>query len=148
MKKFPGKLFGTSGIRGRVDELLTPELAVKFRLTFAALMENEGTVLVGRDVRLNSRLIQNAFVSGLLAGGIDVVGCDMVPTPALLFALKKYRNTAAVMGTGGHTPAPVTGLLFFLSTLWRLRSRLSRAHKSVHRERRFFRTAFGRRRER
>ncbi|HYB85153.1 MAG TPA: hypothetical protein VED86_07470 [archaeon] len=109
------RLFGTSGIRGRVDDLLTPEFGVRAGLTFAALLQNKGAVLVGRDVRANSQLVQNALVSGLLAGGVNTFDCGVIPTPALLFAVKKLRYSGGVMVTGSHTPAPTTGLLFFLA---------------------------------
>ena len=109
------KLFGTSGIRGRVDDFLTPEFAVRAGLSFAALLGNKGAVLVGRDVRSNSQLIESALISGLLAGGVNTVDCGIVPTPALLFAVKKLRHSGGVMVTGSHTPAPTTGLLFFLA---------------------------------
>ena len=113
--ELPRKLFGTSGIRGSVDDLLTPEFSARAGLTFAALLENRGTVMVGRDVRLSSQTIQNAVMSGLSAGGVATVDCGIVPTPSLLFALKKLRFSGGVMVTGSHTPSPTTGLLFFLA---------------------------------
>jgi len=109
------KLFGTSGIRGSVDDSLTPEFSAKAGLTFAALLENKGTVMVGRDVRLSSHTIQNAVMSGLSAGGVHVMDCGVIPTPCLLFALKKLKFSGGVMVTGSHTPSPTTGLLFFLA---------------------------------
>ena len=113
--KSPPRLFGTSGIRGRVDDFLTPEFAVRAGLTFAALLQNKGNVLVGRDVRSSSQLVGNALISGLLAGGVNALDCGIVPTPAMLFAVKKFDHSGAVMVTGSHTPASTTGLLFFLS---------------------------------
>ena len=107
------RYFGTSGIRGQVDGLLTPEFAARIGLAFAAMLENKGTVLVGRDVRLHSQSIQNAMMSGLAAGGVNGLDCGLVPTPALLFALRKLRHDAAIMVTGSHTPAPIGGILFF-----------------------------------
>jgi phosphomannomutase/phosphoglucomutase len=115
LTKSPQRLFGTSGIRGRVDDLLTPEFAVRAGLSFAALLENKGTVLVGRDVRLNSQLIEDALISGLLAGGVNALDCGIVPTPALLFAIKVLHHSGGIMVTGSHTPASTTGLLFFLA---------------------------------
>jgi len=113
--KSPQRLFGTSGIRGQVDDFLTPELAVRAGLSFAVLLQNKGIVLVGRDVRRSSQLVENALISGLLAGGVDALDCGVVPTPAMLFAVKKFGHSGAVMVTGSHTPASTTGLLFFLS---------------------------------
>jgi phosphomannomutase len=109
------RLFGTSGIRGSVDDFLTPEFAVRAGLSFAALLQNKGAVLVGRDVRVSSQLIENALISGLLAGGVDTLECGVVPTPAMLFAIKKLHYSGGVMVTGSHTPASTTGLLFFLA---------------------------------
>ena len=113
--KSPQRLFGTSGIRGRVDDFLTPEFAVRAGLSFAALLQNKCSVLVGRDVRVSSQLIENALISGLLAGGVDTLECGVVPTPAMLFAIKKLHYSGGVMVTGSHTPASTTGLLFFLA---------------------------------
>jgi phosphomannomutase len=109
-KSVPATLFGTSGIRGRLDEFLTPELAKKMSLSFAAFLENNGTVLVARDVRPQSELIQKAVMSGLSDGGINVLDCRVATTPATLVALKKLRHKGAVMVTGSHVPAPATGL--------------------------------------
>jgi phosphomannomutase/phosphoglucomutase len=110
----PAKLFGTSGIRGRVDEFLTPEFAERLALAFASFLEDHGTVLVARDVRPQSDLIRKAVISGLSAGGVRVVDCGVSSTPATLVALKKFRHKAAVVVTGSHIPAPATGILFFL----------------------------------
>jgi phosphomannomutase/phosphoglucomutase len=119
----PSRLFGTSGIRGRVDEFLTPEFAERVCLSFATLLDNQGTCLVGRDVRPESEMIQKAVMSGLSAGGLAALDCGVVPTPAALFALKKLQYQAAVMVTGSHVPAPTTGMLFFLDDTGEMDSR-------------------------
>jgi phosphomannomutase len=122
-KKPPAKLFGTSGIRGTVDGFLTPEFAAKVGQSFAAFLENNGTVLVGRDVRPQSKLIQDSLMSGLLVGGVNVLDCGLVPTPALLFTLKETHSTAGLMVTGSHTPPEISGILFFLSDTGEMDSR-------------------------
>jgi phosphoglucosamine mutase len=112
--QFSPRLFGTSGIRGRLEGSLTPEFVYRVCLSFATSLGNQGTCLVGRDVRSESEIIQKAVMSGLSAGGLDVLDCGVVPTPAALFAVKKLRYEASVMVTGSHVPAPTTGMLFFL----------------------------------
>jgi len=87
---------------------------VRAGLSFAALLQNKGSVLVCRDVRASSQLIENALISGLLAGGVDAVECGIVPTPAMLFAIKRLHYSGGVSVTGSLTPASTTGLLFFL----------------------------------
>lgn len=135
--KTPAKLFGTSGIRGTVGGFLTPEFAAKVGQSFAAFLENRGTVLVGRDVRLHSQLIQTALMSGLLTGDVDVIDCGLVPTPALLFVIKKARYRAALMVTGSHTPHQFTGILFFLSDTGEMDSRGERLLEDIYRSERW-----------
>ncbi|MFC1487771.1 hypothetical protein ACFLRN_08820 [Thermoproteota archaeon] len=107
------RLFGTSGIRGLANSEMTPQLAVKLGLTFATFLGNDGTVIVGRDVRLTAKALSDAFISGLLSGGIDVEDCGIAPTPAVLWALKKKKLDGAAVVTGSHTPKEIIGFLFF-----------------------------------
>ena len=112
MKNF--KLFGTSGIRGKANTEMTPELATRLGLTYAYLLGNEGTVAVGRDVRLPAEALSIAFISGLLSGGVNVEDCGVTPTPAVLWALKKKELDGAAIVTGSHTPKEMIGFLFFM----------------------------------
>jgi len=109
------RLFGTSGIRGTAHVEMTPEMATKLGVTFASFFGNEGTIAVGRDVRLPAKLLHYAFVSGVLAGGVDVEDCGLAPTPAVLWAAKKRGLDGAAVVTGSHTPCEMIGLLFFMS---------------------------------
>jgi phosphomannomutase/phosphoglucomutase len=109
------KLFGTSGIRGPSGELLAPGLPERIGRTFAWFLNGRGRVFVGRDVRLHSEPLQARLTQGLMKGGLDVVDCGVVPTPALLFVMKNAKATAAVIVSGSHTPAKTAGLLFFLA---------------------------------
>jgi len=111
----PVKLFGTSGIRGSADGIITTNFVEKLGRTFAAFLQSRGTVYVGRDVRLHSKSFQEALMNGLLEGGVDVMDCGLVPTPALLFAMREAESSGAVMVTGSHTPPEIAGILFFLS---------------------------------
>ncbi len=113
VKKFG--LFGTSGIRGTANVKITPETATKLGVAFASFLGNEGTVAVGRDVRLPAKLLQYAFISGILAGGVNVEDCGLTPTPAVLWAVKKRGLDGAAVVTGSHTPPKIIGFLFFTS---------------------------------
>jgi phosphomannomutase/phosphoglucomutase len=109
------RLFGTSGIRGMANVEITPEMATKLGVTFASFFGNEGTVAVGRDVRLPAELLHYAFIAGVLAGGVDVEDCGLAPTPAVLWAVKKRGLDGAAVVTGSHTPSEMIGFLFFMS---------------------------------
>lgn len=109
------RLFGTSGIRGPADSVLTPHFVDRLGRSFGAFLDNRGTVFVGRDVRIHSKRIQGDLMLGLVAAGVNVVDCGLVPTPALLWAIKESKASGGVMVTGSHTPADIGGVLFFLS---------------------------------
>ena len=111
MKKL--RLFGTSGIRGKAKTEITPELAMKLGLTFATFIGNEGTIIVGRDVRLTAEKLSNSIISGLVLGGVNVEDCGIAPTPAILWTLKEKKLDGAVVVTGSHTPKEFIGFLFF-----------------------------------
>ena len=94
---------------------ITPEMATKLGITFASFLGNEGTVAVGRDVRLPAKLLHHAFISGVLAGGVNVEDCGLAPTPAVLWAVKKRGLDGATVVTGSHTLPEIIGFLFFMS---------------------------------
>jgi len=112
MKKL--RLFGTSGIRGTANVDITPEMATKLGVTFASFVGNEGTVAVGRDVRLPAKLLHYAFIAGVLAGGVNVEDCGLAPSPAVLWAAKERGLNGSVVITGSHIPCEMIGFLFFM----------------------------------
>jgi phosphomannomutase/phosphoglucomutase len=64
---------------------------------------------------LPAKLLHYAFISGVLAGGVNVEDCGLAPTPAVLWAVKKRRLDGAAVVTGSHTPPEIIGFLFFMS---------------------------------
>jgi len=103
-------LFGTSGIRGSVLTKVNAELAVKFGLALATYLGGRGDVVVGYDVRTSSPMLENAVVSGLLAGGCNAIRIGLVPTPVMAFTTRELRAGAGVMVTGSHNPPTDNGL--------------------------------------
>ena len=101
------ELFGTAGIRGRVDERVTPELALSVG---RAAGQDGGEFAVGHDGRLTSPALADALVSGLESAGVDVVRVGQVPTPALAYASRGRRG---VMVTASHNPPTDNGLKLF-----------------------------------
>jgi phosphomannomutase/phosphoglucomutase len=126
------RLFGTSGIRGTANKVLTRRFARKLGRTFAAYLGQRGTVFVGRDVRLHSKSIQTTVMHGLREGGVDVVDCGLAPTPALLFAMREAKSSAGVMVSGSHTPAEIAGVLFFLGDTGEMDLRSERSFESIY----------------
>ncbi len=105
------RVFGTSGFRGYVNEKLSPLNVLKLALAFSSFLSGD-RIAVGRDARLGNRVIHPIFVSGLLAGGSDVIDFGLTSTPALLHGMKG-RSAGAAMITGSHTPPDIHGILLF-----------------------------------
>ncbi|WP_243670241.1 hypothetical protein [Methanoculleus chikugoensis] len=59
-------------------------------------------MVVGRDTRTTSELLEHAVVSGMLSVGATVYSCGIAPTPTVAHAT---RNTdAGCMITASHNP--------------------------------------------
>jgi len=106
-------LFGTSGVRGVVGGQITPQLAMDLGLSLASHLSNSGSVVVGKDPRTSSDMLESCLISGLLSGGCDVKRLGIVPTPVVSFAARKLRAKAGVMITASHNPPEYNGIKFF-----------------------------------
>ncbi len=104
------RLFGTAGIRGRLWEKITPELALKVGMALGTY--RSGRAVVARDGRTSSVMLKNALISGLLASGMEVLDADLIPTPALAWATREHGD-AGVMVTASHNPPTDNGIKVF-----------------------------------
>lgn len=111
-----GKLFGTSGVRGVVGKQITPELVMDLGLALATNLGNSGTVVVGKDPRTSSDMLESCLISGLLSGGCDVKRLGIVPTPVVSFAVRRLNAKAGVMITASHNPPEYNGIKFWDSS--------------------------------
>lgn len=73
--------FGTSGLRGLVDEL-TNDLVADYTRAFLAACPHGGTLFLGRDLRESSPRISQAVAEAACAQGVTVIDCGALPTPA------------------------------------------------------------------
>lgn len=104
------KLFGTSGIRGKINEEITAELALNVGKSLASYLGNEGSVVLGYDTRTTNEMLDQAICAGLLESGIDVIKIGMVPTPLVGYATEKLDADAGVMLTASHNPSQYNGI--------------------------------------
>lgn len=102
------KLFGSSGIRGLVNEKITNELCLEIGMAIGSL---HSSVIVGRDPRTTSEMLLNALNSGLLSAGADVHNAGLVTTPTLAFATRNF--SCGVMITASHNTAEYNGVKFW-----------------------------------
>ncbi|MEM2342380.1 MAG: phosphomannomutase/phosphoglucomutase [Candidatus Bathyarchaeia archaeon] len=72
------------------------------------------TFVVGRDVRLSSKPLCDALVSGMISGGLNVEDIGVVTTPLLYFATKYYGMNGGVMISASHNPPEWNGFKILL----------------------------------
>ncbi len=105
--------FGSSGVRGLVGKQITTNLAMKLGLALATYLGEGSSILIGRDARTSGRMLEHAFVSGLLAGGCNAELIGIFPTPGVAYLTKTLKKDAGIMITASHNPPPYNGFKFF-----------------------------------
>jgi phosphoglucosamine mutase len=112
------KLFGTDGIRGRVNEFpITAEVALRTGKAVAQVLRSSGPnrnrVLVGKDTRISGYMLETALTSGLVSMGMDVFMVGPLPTPAVAHLTKSMGAAAGIMITASHNPYEDNGMKIF-----------------------------------
>ncbi len=110
------KYFGTDGIRGRANGLITPELALKVGQAAGLVFqrgEHRHRVVIGKDTRLSSYMIEYAMVGGFASVGMDVLLLGPVPTPAVAMLTRSMRCDLGVMISASHNLFEDNGIKLF-----------------------------------
>ena len=110
------RLFGTDGVRGLVNEFLTPELAYHLGRAAASYFGqsiDRPVFLIGRDTRISGGMLESALASGICAVGGDVIVLGEAPTPAIAYLVRQKECTAGVVISASHNPYPDNGIKFF-----------------------------------
>ena len=104
-------IFREYDIRGIAnDELLSPGIEQLGRAIGSYIGKKLGKKInVGRDVRLSSKRLRDAIVTGLVSSGCEVTDIGEVPTPLLYYSVQHLQCHGGVMITGSHNPAEYNG---------------------------------------
>ena len=105
-----GRFFGTDGIRGVVNETLTPEFVLKMSLAIGSFFDEGARILLGRDARAGGDMIKSIVIGGLLSSGVRVYDAGYTPTPALQYCVKEGGFDGGVMITASHNPPEYNGI--------------------------------------
>jgi phosphomannomutase len=109
-----GLMIGVSGVRGVVGEAFTPELASRFASAFSTVARR-GKIVVGRDSRVSGEMLKHAVISGLVAGGSDVIDVGVCPTPTIQLAVENAGAAGGIAVTASHNPEEWNALKFVSS---------------------------------
>jgi phosphomannomutase len=100
-------------IRGTVPDQIDADIAHALGVAFARFT-GSSVVLIGRDMRPSGIELAQAFSTGLMEQGVDVVDLGLASTDLVYFAAGRLDAPAA-MFTASHNPAQYNGIKLCLS---------------------------------
>jgi phosphomannomutase len=103
-----GTIFRAYDIRGAYPDELDEDTARRIGAGFVRLLQVK-TVVVGRDMRLSSPSLAEAFIEGALSAGASVTDIGMVSTPLLYYATIDGGFDGGAMVTASHLPGRMNG---------------------------------------
>src|SRR3954452_3554277 len=108
--------FGTDGIRGGANGVITPELALRVGQSAGLVFrrgEHRHRVVIGKDTRLSGYMIETALVAGFTSVGMDVLLLGPMPTPAVAMLTRSMRADLGVMISASHNLYDDNGIKLF-----------------------------------
>lgn len=110
-----GKLFGTDGVRGKINDDLTVQLAMKIGVAAGYVLgtNKKVKVIIGRDSRYSGQMLTMAVTSGLLSCGAEVIDVGIVPTPAVSYLTRELKCDIGIMISASHNPSVYNGIKIF-----------------------------------
>jgi phosphoglucosamine mutase len=115
----PPRIFGTDGVRGLANGVVTAELAVDLGVAAARVLVDHGgfagqrpVAVVGRDTRISGQFLEHAVVAGLASAGVDVLRLRVLPTPGVAFLTDSLGADLGVVISASHNPMPDNGIKF------------------------------------
>ena len=115
------KLFGTDGIRGIANRYpMTAEVALKTGRAVASYykgkslrVDNKSIVLIGKDTRRSSYMIEQALAAGVTSMGAYALLVGPMPTPGVAFLTQNMRADAGIMVSASHNTYEYNGIKIF-----------------------------------
>ena len=108
------KYFGTDGFRGEVNKVLTCDHAFKIGRFLGWFYGNpkfnsqkpgyRPRVVIGKDTRRSSYMLEYAVAAGLAASGADVFLLHVTTTPSVAYVIRQDCFDCGVMITASHNP--------------------------------------------
>lgn len=110
------KYFGTDGVRGQANKVITPDLALRVGQAAGLAFrrgEHRNRVVIGKDTRLSGYMIETALVAGFTSVGMDVLLLGPMPTPAVAMLTRSMRADLGVMISASHNAFQDNGIKLF-----------------------------------
>ena len=108
-----GKYFGTDGFRGEANCALTADHAFKVgrflgwyycQLKHRAGSDDPARIVIGKDTRRSSYMLEYSLVGGLVASGADAYLLHVTTTPSVAFVTRTDSFDCGIMISASHNP--------------------------------------------
>ena len=132
----PAQIFREYDIRGVADRDLTTEAVTLIGKAYGTFLRRDKkyTIAIGRDVRVSSNRIHDAFLKGVLSTGLHVMDLGLTTTAALYFAIHYLAQDGGVMITGSHNPPDQNGLKMCIGTASLFGTQIQELKKMIERQ--------------
>ncbi len=109
------RYFGTDGVRGVANDLLTPEFTMRLgraigQQLLRTIPHYPPRVLIGRDTRRSGGMLESALISGLCSVGVQATSAGILPTPAVAYLTREGHYDLGIVLSASHNPAPDNGI--------------------------------------
>lgn len=111
-----GKYFGTDGVRGRANQELTMDMAIRigqYLGWYYSQNKKHARILIGKDTRLSGDMFELALAAGATSTGADVFLLGVCPTPAISYLVSKENFDCGIMVSASHNPYYDNGIKIF-----------------------------------
>ena len=104
------KLFGTDGVRGEANVVLTAELAYQLGRAAAFVLKRDGlpdkelAMVIGKDTRISGDMLEASLIAGICSTGVNVYQAGVIPTPAVAVLTRMLNCMAGVVISASHNP--------------------------------------------
>ena len=108
-----GKYFGTDGFRGEANCALTADHAFKVgrflgwyycQLKHRAGSDDPARIVIGKDTRRSSYMLEYSLVGGLVASGADAYLLHVTTTPSVAYVARTDSFDCGIMISASHNP--------------------------------------------
>ncbi|MFA5944648.1 MAG: phosphoglucosamine mutase [Candidatus Thermoplasmatota archaeon] len=105
-----GHLFGTNGVRGFVNDTLTPEMALRLGKAVGSWLKPGQRLAIASDARQSRDMFKAAFCAGVQATGVHTVDLGIVPSPGIQLYVRDKKFAAGAIVTASHNPPEYNGI--------------------------------------
>lgn len=107
-----GVFFGTDGLRGKVNEDLTFDMAFKVGNALSVLT-NKPKVIIGSDTRITANYLISGVSGGVMSGGGIVLDVGIIPTAGIAYLVRELNADYGIVISASHNSKEYNGIKIF-----------------------------------